>query len=159
MSDPLLDRVIATCREPVAVPSGFERRVLEAVRDPRRSSRGPIWTALGLVAAVLLVLIGHRVLKLVGPAGATVRFEVTAPRARSVTLVGDFNDWNREHTALLRPEGGDRWSVTLSLPDGIYRYAFLVDGTSWMADPARPEVRDPDFGTPLSVVAIGAPAS
>lgn len=162
MSEPGLDRVIETCREPVAPRPGFERRVRDAVRAESRTRTGGGWLAVGLAAVLLLSAVGLGILgHPFGARGATlaVRFEVEAPQARTVTLVGDFNDWDRSRTALLRRGAGQRWSVTLSLPDGVYRYAFLVDGTSWIADPSRPEVADPDFGTPLSVVAIGEPRS
>jgi len=41
------------------------------------------------------------------------------------------------------------------LAPGRYRYAFLVDGSRWLADPAAPRARDDEFGTPSSVVTVG----
>jgi Glycogen recognition site of AMP-activated protein kinase len=160
-SDPILDRVIATCRTPVDPTPGFDRRVLSAVAARGRGGRTLVWAAVGLAAAVVLAVLGTRVLAPAASESATVpvRFELSLPEARSVALVGDFNDWDRSHGALLHAGTDGRWTATLDLPHGVYRYAFLVNGTSWIADPARPEIRDPDFDTPTSVVAIGAPAS
>lgn len=88
------------------------------------------------------------------PAGGVVRFVVAAPGARSVTLVGDFNAWNTSATPLARDPVAGVWTVTVSLEPGTYQYAFVVDGTAWLADPsAALELRD-EFGTPSSLVTV-----
>ncbi|MCU0619520.1 MAG: glycogen-binding domain-containing protein, partial [Gemmatimonadaceae bacterium] len=61
----------------------------------------------------------------------------------------------RTGTALEREPGTGRWSVVLQLAPGRYRYAFLVDGATWRADPAQELVRDADFGVPTSEVVVG----
>ena len=83
-------------------------------------------------------------------------FVVVAPRAASVSLVGDFNDWDAARTPM-RPSqrGGPLWTAVVPLAPGRYRYAFLVDGSRWLADPAAPRARDDEFGTPSSVVTVG----
>ncbi len=84
-----------------------------------------------------------------------VRLVLDAPEARAVHAVGDFNGWDRTGTALEREPGTGRWSVMLQLAPGRYRYAFLVDGTTWIADPRHEQVRDTDFGVPTSEVVVG----
>jgi 1,4-alpha-glucan branching enzyme len=49
---------------------------------------------------------------------------------------------------------GALWTVTVPLTPGRYRYAFLVNGSRWLADPAAPRAQD-DFDTPSSVVTVG----
>src|SRR5690606_24335602 len=44
-----------------------------------------------------------------------VRFVLLAPDARSVALVGDFNNWNRAATTLALSEDG-MWTASLALP-------------------------------------------
>ena len=83
-----------------------------------------------------------------------VRLVLDAPDARSVHVVGDFNGWDRTATALEREPGTGRWSLVLPLAPGRYRYAFLVDGTTWVADPAHDQVRDADFGQPTSELLV-----
>ncbi len=57
-----------------------------------------------------------------------------APRAKKVTIVGEFNNWNREATPLKRLKNGD-WSVTLELQPGRqYRYRYLIDDSLWEND-------------------------
>lgn len=84
-----------------------------------------------------------------------VQFVLVAPGAKSVVLVGDFNDWDPAATPLQRTAGG-AWSTALRLHPGRHRYAFVVDGVRWMADPAAPPAPDDDFGSPGSVVTVGA---
>jgi hypothetical protein len=96
----------------------------------------------------------------VAPARDTVfvtRFMLVAPGAKQVALVGDFNDWDRQATPLIRASGQGMWTVELPLTAGRYNYAFLVDGHRWTADPAAPAaprtVAD-DYGQPSSVVTV-----
>jgi hypothetical protein len=94
------------------------------------------------------VLLAHH-----GP--TLVQFVLVASEARSVALVGDFNDWDPAATPLQATSGG-AWSVALRLPLGRHRYAFVVDGVRWIADPAAPPASDDDYGSPGSVVTVGA---
>ena len=84
-----------------------------------------------------------------------VRFVLLAPSASSVSIVGDFNDWQRGATPL-RPAGAAGvWAVSLPLPRGLHQYAFIVDGTRWTPDPATSTTVTDDFGTTTSVIAVG----
>lgn len=83
-----------------------------------------------------------------------VQFVLVAPSARSVALVGDFNDWNAERTPLEPVRKGGVWTVTVPLPPGKYTYNFVVDGTQVMPDPAAPKAPTDDFGTPASIVTV-----
>ena len=61
-----------------------------------------------------------------------------APSARSVCVVGEFNGWSPEATALKRGTNGD-FSVSLDLEPGrSYRFRYLIDGcryeNDWQAD-------------------------
>lgn len=85
-----------------------------------------------------------------------VQFVLVAPEARNVVLVGDFNDWDPAATPLHRAPSGGAWTAALPLQPGRHRYAFVVDGVRWMADPTAPPAPDDDFGSPGSVVTVGA---
>jgi len=88
----------------------------------------------------------------------TVQFVLRAPRATTVTLVGDFNDWDTASTPLQKA-AGDMWTVTIPLTAGRYTYTFVVDGKRWVADPSAPRAPADDFGQPSSVVTVGGSAS
>lgn len=75
--------------------------------------------------------------------------------AASVSLVGDFNDWDAQATPLQRDAGA--WTVTLPITPGRHVYAFVVDGERWVADPRAPRAPDADFGRPGSVVIVQTP--
>jgi cyclomaltodextrinase len=47
------------------------------------------------------------------------------------------------------------WTAVVPLAPGRYRYAFLLDGSHWVADPAAPAARDDEFGAASSVLTVG----
>lgn len=66
-----------------------------------------------------------------------VRFVLTASAAgpaKSVYLVGDFNNWNRSEMPLERGEDGS-WTGSLKLEAGReYQFRYLIDGERWEND-------------------------
>jgi hypothetical protein len=78
-------------------------------------------------------------------------FEETT--ARSVSLVGDFNEWKAGETPLVRLANG-LWTTTVPLPAGRHVYAFMIDDTLLVADPRAPKAGDADFGREGSVVMV-----
>ena len=88
-----------------------------------------------------------------------VQFVLVAPSAKSVSLVGDFNDWNATATPLTPVRAGGVWTITVPLAPGRYTYNFVVDGSRVMPDPAAPPAPADDFGTPASVVTVAGAQS
>ena len=84
-----------------------------------------------------------------------VRFVLVDSTARTVSIVGDFNEWRPDRTPLVAPKPGV-WSVSLPLSPGRHEYAFIVDGKRWVVDPASIPSSD-EFGTESSVLLV-APA-
>ena len=84
---------------------------------------------------------------------APVRFSLVAPNAVSVTLVGDFNNWNPTTLPMRRSASGDTWEVEVGLAPGRYTYAFVVDG-HLARDPSAAESARDDFGAPSSVLLV-----
>jgi len=57
-----------------------------------------------------------------------------APDARSVTIVGDFNNWNITETRMKKLRNGD-FTLTLELPcDREYSFRYLIDANRWEKD-------------------------
>ena len=57
-----------------------------------------------------------------------------APEAASVSLVGEFNDWDPEATPMTRLKNGE-FKVTMSLDIGReYRFRYLIDDETWEND-------------------------
>jgi hypothetical protein len=88
-----------------------------------------------------------------------VQFVLVAPKASSVSVVGDFNDWSVGITPMQRTSADGVWTVGIPLAEGRYTYTFVVDGTEWVADPAAPPAVDDDFGRPSSVITVGDAAT
>lgn len=178
--DELVSRVAAELKRPVALDPALDARVMTEVRAHARRPR--VWllrprtfsvTPLGLLAraaALAAIVAGATVavsrlrpteervstasVPATSPASA-IPFVLYAPGAHSVALVGDFNNWDTTATPLRRTGASGAWVVTVPLPPGRYRYAFLIDGTRWLADPGAPRAPDDDFGTPNSVLTVG----
>jgi outer membrane protein assembly factor BamB len=73
--------------------------------------------------------------------------------ARTVTLAGTFNGWDREHTFFRRHDDG--WTCRVDLPPGELLYKLVVDGENWILDPANLEQRQDDNGNTNSVLEVG----
>lgn len=82
------------------------------------------------------------------------RFFFASATAKQVALVGEFNGWDKSATPLTQVPGKDVWMADVKLEPGRYRYAFLVDGREWVADPRAPQAVGDDFGQPNSVVTV-----
>jgi hypothetical protein len=92
----------------------------------------------------------------------TIKFVLVAPHASTVSLVGDFNDWDAQATPMTRTNADGTWSVAIPLPAGRHVYAFVVNGangTKWVADPSAPLAPEDGLGAPNSVVLVGGSRS
>ena len=83
-----------------------------------------------------------------------VRFVFVDPKAERVELVGDFNEWARGTTQLKRSGAPGVWAVSVPLSPGRHEYAFIINGSRWVADPLAVKSSD-DFGTESSVIRVG----
>jgi 1,4-alpha-glucan branching enzyme len=61
---------------------------------------------------------------------AGVRFSVWAPHAKSVSVVGDFNDWDAQRNPMVKVSDGEIWTTFLpALKQGdIYKYSIEPNG-------------------------------
>lgn len=155
----MFDRIVAHLREPVRIDPKLDERVMAEIATLpalRSLPRAAAWRWLaplaGLaMAAALLVF----VVRPSSPGTRKLQFVLVAPQAATVSLVGDFNDWDSTRTPMrpLRADG-PVWSAVVPLRPGRYHYAFLINGSRWLADPAAPAASDDGFGSPSSVVTV-----
>ncbi|MDH4321890.1 MAG: isoamylase early set domain-containing protein [Desulfobulbaceae bacterium] len=82
----------------------------------------------------------------------TTEFTITAPDAKEVFLVGEFNDWCGDDLRMRRFKGGV-FKKSVKLSPGRYEYRFVVDG-EWWTDPANPNRSPNSFGSENSVLTI-----
>jgi len=82
----------------------------------------------------------------------TINFVCHATHARSVSVVGDFNQWLPEaHPMKQMPDRS--WLLNVELKHGHHRYAFLVDGVLTL-DPSAQGVTRNDKGERVSLVPV-----
>jgi hypothetical protein len=169
-----LELIVEELQRPVKVDESFDRRVMVHVRRTyaRRRRRGiagvigaasrithhPAWAAAlaaGIVAiATMGVIRGRQRPPVAAMSHEPVQFVLVAPAARSVAVVGDFNDWGLNDSALVATNHEGVWSVTAPVPTGVHRYAYVVNGKDWVADPSAPRSAGDDFGMPSSVLVV-----
>lgn len=86
-----------------------------------------------------------------------VQFAFADKDARSVTVAGDFNDWDAEATALRDTDGDGVWTGLIALRPGMHKYMFVVNGEQWVTDPEAERYVDDGFGMRNAVIAITPP--
>jgi hypothetical protein len=129
----------------IAIPFGR----LETRLSVMRTAPDPLTlvepgTQSGVVLGLRLVSLGgdaarttvHEVIRPGTP--SRVRIRVTPPEARTVEVLGDFDDWTP--VALVRDGGG--WSVELDVEPGTHHFGFLVDGEWWIPEGLQGTVPD-----------------
>jgi hypothetical protein len=141
----------------------FTNNVMELIEKEGtpRKSRGNAW----IVAAAASVLIVAGVLfTALFPLSDTpspemdyvkVHFTLSAPEAESVTLVGDFTEWEASEIKLHDPEGDGLWEAEVRLKKGdVYMYNFVIDGQTWVVDPDSVVQVDDGFGGESSLLRL-----
>ncbi len=109
----------------------------------------PIWTlalAAGLAAIAFLPWSNGGSQLNPSAKEGLARFVGHFPGARSVEVVGSFNDWSRGTLHLRDDDGDGIWHGDAILPAGQHEYMFVVDGDRWVADPLAGRYVDDGFG-------------
>jgi chromosome partitioning protein len=82
-----------------------------------------------------------------------VIFVTLYPRAHSVQIAGDFNNWQPQKTSMQKVGDSGVWQTKLKLPAGRYRYRLVVDG-QWQQDPYNEMTEPNPFGDSNSIVEV-----
>lgn len=155
-------------------PSSLWDRLCTAVTSPRTLE----WNFAGAMVAASVALVAvlsllqfapERIVEVPGPVAGSqmqtassqpgqeakvfVRLVLLQPDARSVSVAGDFNDWNPWQTKLERSEGG-MWTATIALKPGRYQYMFVIDGKQWIGDPLAEDGTGDGFGSQNAVLDV-----
>src|SRR5262245_45451092 len=96
----------------------------------------------------------HRSSKAFGPHKTlrALNFICNTPQARSVSLVGDFNNWDPAAHPMKQMRD-KAWLLSVELRCGHHRYAFLVDGVLTL-DPRAQGITRNDHGERVSLVPV-----
>jgi len=85
--------------------------------------------------------------------GEAMMFVTLYPRAKSVQIAGDFNNWQPEKTQLDKVGANGVWQIKLPMTRGKYRYRLVVDG-QWQQDPYNEMTEMNPFGEMNSVLYV-----
>jgi hypothetical protein len=153
-TDPRLVAAIDLLKTPPRL--SVEARVMAEIRQlpaephrPRWPRLRPAW-ALALAAvlgALLIVPLEPTGSPPLGSAEGIAQFVGHFPGARSVDVVGSFNDWSRGALSLRDEDNDGIWHGVAVLPAGQHEYMFVVDGERWVADPLAGRYVDDGFGS------------
>ena len=148
-------------------PDGFSDRVMEALPDRSRvvlrNRESGFWPAHGrwitpaLAGAVAMWLVVFGLGRFERPSEAgqvTFHFELHAPGADRVELLGTFNEWKSGDIVLNGPDASGHWIAEVALPEGRHEYIFLVDDERWIADPRAATHRPDGFGRVNTVIKV-----
>ncbi len=81
------------------------------------------------------------------------KFSYDFPEAKTVSLVGDFNNWDKSVNVMERDENG-KWEAYVELQPGRYRYKYFIDGLYKLNDPYANLYIPVDNGEMLSLIII-----
>ena len=85
------------------------------------------------------------------PAGAVaIRLSATDAPSGTVSIAGDFNNWQ---PAPMQREGGE-WIVRLPLTPGVYHYTFRSATGEWFVPPSAAGRRDDGLGGYVAVLVV-----
>jgi hypothetical protein len=146
------DRVMAEIRQLPAHPDARgARRLGRWLTRPHAVTfrLRPAWTlalAAGLAAILLIPAGPPGELSRPGAAEGIAQFVGHFPGARSVEVVGSFNDWSRGMLHLRDDDHDGIWHGNVVLPAGQHEYMFVVDGERWVTDPLAGRFVDDGFG-------------
>lgn len=140
-------------------PDGLTNSVMKRIAaEPRpRPSFATVVKAAGVVVVIGLAVFAatRGLLKRPRNELVAVHFTLEAPGAASVTLVGDFSDWDPSAIAMKDADGDGTWEARLRLkPGGAYLYNFVIDGELWVVDPSADGYVDDGFGSRNSLLQL-----
>jgi 1,4-alpha-glucan branching enzyme len=89
-----------------------------------------------------------------GGRSCRVTFSLPVDDADRAYLVGEFNEWDKQKTPLVRRKDG-QFSTTLVLPAGrSYRFRYFLGEDRWANDETADALVANPFGTQDSLVAL-----
>ena len=138
---------------PTSVPvqaDGPMRRALRWFGRPRAVTvhLRPVWTVVLAAGLTTLLVLPWQSDSTPTPRASegVANFVGHFPGARSVEVVGSFNNWSRGLLHLNDDDHDGVWHGAAILPAGAHEYMFVVDGERWVADPLAGRYVDDGFG-------------
>ncbi|HPQ39716.1 MAG TPA: glycogen-binding domain-containing protein [bacterium] len=87
------------------------------------------------------------------PKRRRITFNIQAAPGSTVSVAGDFNQWNVNGKLLKDKENNGHFSGSMLLEPGRYEYKLIING-KWSLDPACSDTAKNDCGTLNNVLNI-----
>ena len=78
------------------------------------------------------------------------------PDAKTVSVLGTFNNWDPEKNVMKKGKSG-LWKSEIKLDAGDYQFLYYADQSQWINDENCPRIKS-DVGTENSVFSVETPA-
>ncbi len=142
---------------------GFTQRVISKVPQKKRifswMPRPALIGALSLVIILVFAFVKFPIFnlgkkELMDMVKVQFMLNLQDAQAKTVSIVGDFNDWQVGKNVLSDPDGDGIWTGEITLKPGKYQYVFVIDGKRWIPDPRAKEISKDGFGGVNSVIEV-----
>ena len=136
-------------------PQEITDRIMEAIERPQEHPRF-LLRFLRIAAAIAIVIAtGAGVLTYVHRENTlvTITFRVRVPNAKTVYVMGSFNQWG-DVPEQLRNTGNGLFTLTLKLKPGIYQYVYKVNDNEILSDPHARLYTQDGFGQRNAILIV-----
>ncbi|KAF1079521.1 MAG: hypothetical protein GQF41_4079 [Candidatus Rifleibacterium amylolyticum] len=86
-------------------------------------------------------------------AGIEKEFTLEHASATKVSIVGSFNDWNKDANPMALENG--TWKARINLKPGKHEYQFVINDTDWITDPKQDKSAENKYEGKNSVIEVG----
>lgn len=148
------------------------REMLQPIFQPQQIQLRPVYAMAMLVAVILLVGIPYygfeqkdemvteatmsesTSVQSVSDNGEEVwtRFVYIDKEAESVSVAGDFSNWEPIELTKKQLNGEQVWTGLIPMDRGEHRYMFVKNGEQWVTDPLATVQQDDGFGNKNAVI-------
>ncbi len=137
------DELLKSSKQPMPPKQAAAKREIKEVETPKVEKRQ--------IAALDSKLSDYYGVNQINEA---IVFVTLYPRAGSVQVAGDFNNWQPMATPMEKVgDSSGVWQAKMNLPPGRYRYRLVVDG-QWQQDPYNHHAELNQFGEFNSIVEV-----
>ena len=151
---PFKDEAIDLLRQEKLIRSEVVDRVPPVELNVRERLPRSLLRPVGMVASALAAATVFLFLFMPSRVSTTspYRFVIYRPDTRKVEITGSFNNWTR--IPMTRTGTRGYWEITLDLPKGEHRFAYIVESRERIPDPTIPIQEEDDFGGKNSVLVV-----
>lgn len=148
------DETLALLAQEKRIRAEIVEKVPAAMPRPRFSFQHffkPLFQPMGIAASALAAAVLLLIVFTPQPAPGPInrRFVIYRPDVAQVEITGTFTDWQRIPMNRIGDSG--YWELSLNLPRGEHRFAYILENRQSFPDPTLPARERDDFGGENSI--------